>query len=562
MTNNNDWKMRFLAAIILLLALASDSITLRAASVTLENGNVIEGTIVTSTSENLSLRTDKGILTIRQKQVAHLDDRSEINDESRLQWSSTNRLKMLPLVTPEQMTDFDTEMIRNSTQILDECRTATTGTIAQFDTYLKNHKTTAPQELFLMCAECWYLAGDLESMVAQLEDLLKVFPQSISSTSETQKWAVDNTMDCLKQALRNGNADLGVRCLFLLSELRNEKLPIDTKLLRLAEVSAKKRRGQYVEAMRILINYIAPGDTDLAFVEGRSILNIMSEQKATDEDRLRALSYFCPVYVDTENAHKALAYFSDYISLLIKNKRFAEAMKLADRMESLKATDAQMIRKRIMLAQKLDTVPQDDAQTRYLLAGKAKEEGLIDDAIEMYQELLNDPDAKENAALQLELIQQEKEKKVFDVIKLSMEKGEYPRVIKQSSEFIRSYPRSEFRQQAFAQIELARFRMKQQESAKPAQAEVLMQNAERAYFEQNYDLASSLLVEIEADYDSTPAAERARDLRKRINGGYVAAGSGDKDEEKKQLAETMSSRAAYLGAIRAAYDRLEMSLQK
>jgi hypothetical protein len=134
----------------------------------------------------------------------------------------------------------------------------------------------------------------------------------------------------------------------------------------------------------------------------------------------------------------------------------------------------------------------------------------------MYEQAAKSRDLRENAELQLQLMQVEEEKKQFAKVAEAFEAKRYPQAIRAAEEFRRKYPGSDLARQAATTIELARFQMKRETQMRPAQADAVYQNAERLLLQDRLTESLEQVNRLEIDYGETPSGKRANALRDRI----------------------------------------------
>ena len=293
------------------------------------------------------------------------------------------------------------------------------------------------------------------------------------------------------------------------------------------------------------------------------LLNTADENNIDLDERFKILGLFSTSFVRAPFAKFGLGHFVQYGEQLIKRNEMERAEEFAKSVGKIDGAAGNYMMKLVDLQRKIVELDVQDVQGKYELAGWAKDNGLTVSSVALYKELYSDPDAGQNAKLQVQLIEQEKESNAFQMIANAMDSGKFSEVIRLGKRFQSEFPNGEYFDKVSAQLDLAKFRLAQSEKLRPAKAEVLMQNAERAYFEKQYEVAGHLLLEIEADYGDTKAAVRARDLRRRMglvqpeNVSYVEGAQ----DLRTQMGMALTARAAYLGELQAAYDQLRSSLQ-
>ncbi len=532
-------------------------------TITLNNGSVVSGSIISSDTKTLRFRSDNGILTLRQDRISNVSEPSRTVLTESLT-AGSEKFGLNSLLASIAASDVDSSVIdkrimAHSSGIISECSNASTETINLIDTYLHDRQSSAPPELYMICAECWKQAGEIEPAITQLEKLDHDYPSYIYSVNELREWAAQCLNDGVKSSMQTGDADLGLRCVALLAKLDPEKSNVDQRTLRLAEVASYNKKRDYANAMRTLMTYVAPIDPRIAMSEGVYILNTMWPN-ATETERFKTVQLFTITGTHLSNAREGLAWYLKYGDMLIRKRDYKEATDLAKQIEIIDLGIALKLKNRISFYQRYTTLKNDDLKGKYILAGIANDNGLTDEAKAVYEELLKYDESRENAALQLQFIQAKQDKVVFDSITHELEQNHLQTVIQMSDQYLQHQThKSEMRDKIVAQRELARFKLQQESKLKPAKADVLLQNAERAFLENKYDAAHSQLLELETDYAGTNAAARARDLRRKM-GMYVAQ---EPDESISTETENrLVDRAAALGAVRAAYDQLKMSLGK
>lgn len=164
---------------------------------------------------------------------------------------------------------------------------------------------------------------------------------------------------------------------------------------------------------------------------------------------------------------------------------------------------------------RLSSLPKNNILALYRVGEWAANEGRDDWAIDLFQQCLDDDTVRPLAEAQLRLLHGRidsaalqksvklyKEGRMFDALEaldpiLKRKKGEAP---------------STFLKDASHMADLIRSDLRVESEKRPYQAEVVYQQAERAYFAGDYGAAIQHLAEVLRDYGDTPAAKRADSL--------------------------------------------------
>ncbi len=150
------------------------------------------------------------------------------------------------------------------------------------------------------------------------------------------------------------------------------------------------------------------------------------------------------------------------------------------------------------------------------LAQWAAEAGRADWALDLYTQCLGSPALQEAAQARIDLLL---EKRRADLLAQAIEHFDKDRILdalNTLSPFLEdttpSALQSPYREKAMRIVDLARRSLDDQARRRPYQAEVIFQQAERAYFAGDYEPALQKIAEVLRDYPETPAARRADQL--------------------------------------------------
>ncbi|MBA2668763.1 MAG: hypothetical protein H0U67_00145 [Gemmatimonadetes bacterium] len=134
------------------------------------------------------------------------------------------------------------------------------------------------------------------------------------------------------------------------------------------------------------------------------------------------------------------------------------------------------------------------------------------------------PALRENAQLQLQLLDSELQRRKFETAAGLLEKKRYEEAQRALHAFRSTYRESPYAKKAGELAELARYHLWSSTQQRPAEAEILRQNAERLFLQARYDEALALLQQLEMDFRGTAAADQGSRLREQIQAKTGRAG--------------------------------------
>lgn len=553
--------LRALLAVAAGLAVGFIPAKASADKIVLLNGREITGVIEASTPERVTLKTAQGVVSFATSTVAsQIRDSAQQNQLvcARLALSKgdfANGLSLLNALdgTPEEISQADDILRQVSEQLVSAAPSVSREDVNRFAKYVTSRSTPPPEDIRFLLVRFLAARGDSP----QATDYLRTLPQDfLLSSSQARKTAADILLTDIKHNLTSGAPDSSLQNLETLSRIAPDTLgTASVTFLYLGESGKLTQGAHYDKALALLGQHVQPTAPALAFKEALRVLE--EAQRHTSGSRLMEL------YESVEHDYSAQFCTPELVEVYEKHARqltdsahFDEADALADRLSALDAEAGARLQHRVeFLRRKSQTAP-SDILANYRLGTWAKERKLNEEALEQFRRVQNAPELRENAKLQIELIELERQKNDFALVQEEFDNGHYEQAIRSAQEFCARHPEGDYAKKAQTAIELARYRMRKASELRPAEADALYQNAERLALQGRSAEAWTALNRLATDYADTPASRQAEALRSRVTrdlqtsgGSNLASASSKRPPKARNSAEATARRSEEIRAL-------------
>lgn len=509
-------------SLLCLAAVLLHPLSLQAERLILHNGNTVTGRIETETSDRITMRTANGRVSFSRAAVATIIRQTgpeqavalAVEAASRGDLAGTLVTAADPSQPPSVRAAIDSALIRHS-HVLLTSHSPAPSTALRLARYVEDRETSAPASLRLFLARYLAAAGDYSGAVRRLKELPM---EEVQRDPSARAAASEILRRQMAVSLQGGDPQPGLESLQLLSRLAPEQITSSTRiLLHMANARRLADNGAFESALDELGRSVIPAAPVLAWEEaGRCLMR--AEQENSSPSVLAGLyermhQYFYPAGFGRE----LLPFYQRHIQALIALGRFDTARVIAaSRLSPIDPDVGAPFEHRIELAARQSALTEDDLLGRYRLGAWAREVGLLEEARQLLTPALADSRLKENAALQLQLVESEAQRREFEAAAGLFEKRQYEKARKALEAFRNAHPQSAYAKKAGELIELARYHLWAGSRHRPAEAEVLRQNAERLFLQARYDEALELLNRLEVEYSGTEAVVQGRRLRDQI----------------------------------------------
>lgn len=180
------------------------------------------------------------------------------------------------------------------------------------------------------------------------------------------------------------------------------------------------------------------------------------------------------------------------------------------------------LRDRVVLAEyrdRLARLPQGDMMERYRLGEWALEHDRPAWALALFQECARDETLRPLAESRIQLLATQMDGEALQLAMSRFQQGRYFDALETLDPILKrdlELPVSSLNEEACRLADMIRHRLQVESEKRPYRAEVLYQQAERAYFSGNDAAAIQSLAEVLRDFGETPAARRAEALLPRV----------------------------------------------
>lgn len=519
--------MRFLKpAAALLAALAVSAAHASGDRVILTTGRVIEGIIETSTTERVTLRTADGVVGIQRTQIRAIARSSEADRALQTaRWLAAagdervflEALAALRLGAPPSAYDGVLAQATAALLAAPERRLGRTAATA-LATYLEDRPVTAAP--ILQTDALRLLARDAHTTLAlqlayRAADHAGAFPRDLQTA------LADTIRGLVEGALAGGDTNAALAALQALVRIAGpaQERPLAT-LVRLSEADRLDQSGDPEGAIRLIAAEVYPHAPALAYQRSLSIL-----RSAPAALRDGAYTALFDGFQNSGFAGELPPRHVERIETLLRTGEYERAQQAAARFARTHPDEAAPYQHRVTLARRRAGLPPDDTAALYRLAQWASERDLIAEALDLFAAAAKDPRLAENAALQQETLRARRDARDVEVAFTAFRERRFADAVAEARRILTARPQTTYRRTLETLAALADYAEARTEELRPVLAESLFQSAERAYFQEKYDEAISLLNRLQTDYAGTEAAAKAASLRPRTERSAEAAES-------------------------------------
>ncbi|MDX1971530.1 MAG: hypothetical protein SFY68_03255 [Candidatus Sumerlaeia bacterium] len=498
---------------------------LHADVITLTNGQIVEGIILKESEERVVVRNASGEFSISRSRIKDIQRDEVATNQLR---ELRNALQFARLAEAQTATEAALESgisreevslawQESSENVVQLLQNSALVSKAQARTALQALQT---QDAFTTTTALhvarFYLALEAPELAART---LQGYPaEELMPTPAEQQFALQFLPRLARTLHQQGFLEESLGVLETLRTAHPERATQHRALLALHQVSRARQRMEFEEALRLLREEVHPTSPEIARDRLRLLLTELSTwaKSRQREDEARAMIQRHATAIDTDQAHAQLEEL-----LLHQLDRFIRETRYDDVFTATLALDAREAR--------LDSVTEREALARFYLryqainradpleifelALDAREEGLEDQALELFTLAEKNPYMQEAAREQRLLIREEQDLRILNEALNAFDAGLMERTLELCNQVTEDPGRESAQVEELRRLaDLARKEIIVQQQARPYQAEALYQEAERSFHLGELDQAYTLLDTIIAQYADTPAAERGARL--------------------------------------------------
>lgn len=502
-----------LALIALEVACFGDTVILR-------DGKPVPGVIESQTNDGISIRTQSGLVSFPaasvrevrrsppQENALHTLTISLSAGELNRSMTIIDRLKNDKAALQSGLA----VLLQHGEHFVQRAPTDSPADAQQFTVWLRAY-TPANAALSFMLARYLAARGETDAAVNELSAL----PAPVREQPAVTQFATQLLQQEAQRSATTTDPQQALARLTALAELAPRGAGVSAGILiALRQAERMAESSQFRQALEVIAAHVAPFAPATAWNAANDILE--SASKLTSGTALLGLYDLIAERITTGPMEGEFPAIQERrIAVLMDLGRYDEAETLAHQLSISDADRGARMLHLVEYERRLTEVAPDDALALYRLATWARDMGLVEEAAGLFRRAAREPQLKENAELQLRLLSTSGEKQSFDELNTMFRDGHYADVVKKAEAFQHEYPQSEFCAQAAALGDLARFTQTREKDIRPAEADVVYQNAERLFYQDKHQEALEEVNRLQADYPGTPAARKADTLRKRID---------------------------------------------
>jgi tetratricopeptide (TPR) repeat protein len=294
----------------------------------------------------------------------------------------------------------------------------------------------------------------------------------------------------------------------------------DKRVLLVLQWARRERdQGQFERALDIYVNQLLPQSPEIARNRILDVLEQAEYQDRESDNLGRAIVLYERYgleHVPTQAQRKLVDLWNELGFKHLNHGRLDDAQKSFTRVDQIKpgaATDGFLL---LEHAERLDEVDPKDPLGLYELGEWCMGNGLLIEAKRAFLEAAETPALRTSSQAQLKFIDNTLNERELTRLVSQYEKGNYLDVLNGVHAF-KGRPLSRgFRTQAEQLEQLTQDAIRLTVAERPQQAEVLWQQAERAFYTRDYASAQSLLRALIERYPDTPAGLRGEEFLGRI----------------------------------------------
>ena len=506
------------AAVLLILSHPQSA---KADRLVLHTGRVLEGVVDDSERARVSIRTTSGRLTFPRDAVARVErDAPAVGKATEAgialaqgRFSYALGLIAPPSNTPERdLSGADERLLRSAEPIVHVAPNVQREEAVRLESFILDRPTPASPQLFCLLGRVRAVRGDLGGAV----DAWSAVPEAYWSDDRAAAGqAAPHLEKAVARLLQDGDNTRALAAVRVLAAVSPKSRAGEIRTsFELPEAERLAAAGRFHESLTLL-GSLAPVAPALALQTARR--TIEQARGTTSTRHLAALLDHAHAVLPGKPVNADLvALGRDRVKTWIDAGDLVRAQAAADDL-SLRDADAGALEvHRVEFARRRAAILEDDLLARYQLAGWAAEMGLDSEARGEYRAARAAPNLRENADLQLELLDMAVQRGEFNRIAELYQSGRHADTIREAEAFRRRHPSGDFHRQAGSLIELSRYSLQRGSAVQLDRGIALLQNAERLFLQGRHTEAIEALTRVQADYAGTAAAKRAAQVRRQV----------------------------------------------
>lgn len=518
--------MRHHLALLLAAGLAAVllPVTAGADRITLANGHVVEGQVLSESREGVRVRTAGGVLTLDPSSIVEIERVEDFENtlmNAETAFRRRRALDAFALLDEARIQGAPRELIR---EVIEKHNGGIQGTIHAMEReedklamrrVLRRamyEDLLTPRALF-HASQNFFLLDDWTSAAEAIERMPE---DEISGDPVLRSWVLDFLRKHVRRQLASGNFEAALSEVERMRRLTGEGPGTQVPLVLLSHVAAARERHEFGRAFEVLAEELFIEVPEIA--RNRTVYTIEAlRQWAEDTGRYREArvslrpirDVFFMEYMAARN--DLLAAEAEY---LLARAQPAEAFELLSEVpEGERSAELKEIALRAEHGKRMEELRGGDPLERLRHGRWAAEQGLHDEALQLFEEARANPNLRDISDQLIENTRRKRDTALLDKAQRAYDMGHLHDVMSHTHRILAN-PEvgSALSEEAERLKDLARRSMRREAEERPYMAEVFFQQAERAHFLQRNEEAFNLLNMILERYADTPAASRAADL--------------------------------------------------
>ena len=494
----------------------------RADTVYLRNGRSVEGVVDESRPAVVRVETPSGIVSFPSKDVLRIQKsskRTTARAQSELALGKGNLGAALASIEaahrdPEPRRKAIDDFIEaHGDSIIKGAASMKATDMIALEKAITDRPTSPPAELSFILGRVRAERSDWTGFV---DELLLISPSYWRENPAHAKTAQPLVEHSIKEFLALSRNEQALRAVRLLSNIvPNNETQSGRIDFELAEAERLASTGRFEESLRLLSGSVATLAPSIALESTRKILR-QATTTISPTDLAPIADFVARSFIETSAPLSARVELQqEVIEILISAGQFDLARNASDRLSLVQPDAGALELHRVEFARRRASLSDSDLLARYQLGVWGVEMGLHKEPLAEFQAARISPPLKENAELQIELLQSTEQKRKLEEIAELYRNGQYPEVIRRAEEFRRQTNKGPYYTEAGSLLELSRYAVKRGQELKGDRGVALLQNAERLVLQGRNAEALTILTQIQVDYAGSSISKRASDLRRK-----------------------------------------------
>lgn len=510
-------KLRFA---IFLVCLAGHA---HADTILLKSGSTMEGEIISLEGGKVRFSSNGSIYTLPESSIISITTsepwRTELK-ESEAKVRGGDSVRGVQQLADSIRAGADPAMVEDAFRLLSGRLMQSAGTLRGIDSVdfrfaLREcaGSTAITDETRFMLAQIFHQADDTETALREIQ---KLGPEWIRADASRMEWTSAILRAEIRRASRNAEFDVALDKASLLDELtgagRDDQLPV----VLLAQASRARMSRNYAEALTILSRDLAPLSGEIARNRTQLVLRDLEGDAKAGGDfaearaALQAAEARFPI--DVNNTRMRL--YAAQGEYMLNRGEPREAFLLLDAIpEEERSEELSAMRLRADYEQRYASIDPQQPLQLIDLGRWCAQVGLIDEGIAIFRRVTDNPTLQELAIRQLQVIENQRDLRDLETALDLYDKGFMREAAEITGRMLADGAGTRPSAEETKRLDrVARRDMDSESRRRPYLAEVSYQQAERAFYTEEYDRALEVIDMILEQYGDTPAAERAKGL--------------------------------------------------